>query len=137
MYICMCFCVCVQIRHFLCRLPRGRTGKESACPCRGCGLNPCVVKIPWRRKWQPTPVFLAWKISWTEDPGRLQPMKLQRVEHDWACMQHVLYSFFRWWIFRSLLPYLDYCKNCCSEQGCADISSRQWIVTSFSLDVYP
>ena len=21
-------------------------------------FNPCVRKIPWRRKWQPTPVFL-------------------------------------------------------------------------------
>ena len=24
-------------------------------------LNPWVMKIPWRRKWQPTPVFLAGK----------------------------------------------------------------------------
>jgi len=27
------------------------------------GFNPWVGKIPWRRKWLPTPVFsLAWKI---------------------------------------------------------------------------
>ena len=26
--------------------------------------------------------ILAWKISWTEDPGRLQSMGLQRVGHD-------------------------------------------------------
>ena len=25
---------------------------------------------------------LAWKIPWTEEPGRLQPMGLQRVGHD-------------------------------------------------------
>ena len=25
---------------------------------------------------------LAWKILWTEDPGRLQSMGLQRVRHD-------------------------------------------------------
>ena len=25
-----------------------------------------VRKNPWRRKWQPTPVFLAWEIPWTE-----------------------------------------------------------------------
>ena len=25
---------------------------------------------------------LAWKISWTEEPGRLQSMGLQRVRHD-------------------------------------------------------
>ena len=27
---------------------------------------------------------LAWKIPWTEDPGRLQSMASQRVGHDWA-----------------------------------------------------
>ena len=26
---------------------------------------------------------LAWKISWTEEPCRLQSMGLQRVRHDW------------------------------------------------------
>ena len=26
--------------------------------------------------------ILAWKILWTEDPGRLQSMRLQRVRHD-------------------------------------------------------
>ena len=26
--------------------------------------------------------ILAWKIPWTEEPGRLQSMELQRVEHD-------------------------------------------------------
>ena len=33
-------------------------GKESACQCRTLRFNPRVRKIPWRRKWQPTPVFL-------------------------------------------------------------------------------
>ena len=27
---------------------------------------------------------LAWKISWTEEPGRLQSMRSLRVGHDWA-----------------------------------------------------
>ena len=27
---------------------------------------------------------LAWRIPWREEPGRLQSMGLQRVEHDWA-----------------------------------------------------
>ena len=33
--------------------------------------------------------FLAWRILWTEEPGRLQSMGSQRVGHDWsdlACM---------------------------------------------------
>ena len=32
--------------------------------------------------------ILAWRISWTEKPGRLQSMGLQRVGHDWAT-EHV------------------------------------------------
>jgi len=33
-------------------------GKKSACQCRRLEFNPWVGKISWRRKWQPTPVFL-------------------------------------------------------------------------------
>ena len=46
--------------------------------------SPCIRKIPWRRKWQSTPVFLPEKIPWTEEPGRLQSMGSQRVEQDLA-----------------------------------------------------
>ena len=31
---------------------------------------------------------LAWKIPWTEEPGRLQSMGSQRVGHDWATELH-------------------------------------------------
>ena len=36
------------------------TGKEHAYQCRRLkrhGISPWVGKIPWRRAWQPTPVF--------------------------------------------------------------------------------
>ena len=39
-------------------LPRWLSGKEPACRCRRRIFSPWVGKIPWRRKWQPTPVFL-------------------------------------------------------------------------------
>ena len=35
--------------------------KESACQCRRPRFNPWIRKIPWRRKKQPTPVFLPGK----------------------------------------------------------------------------
>ena len=41
--------------------PRRSSGKEPACQCRrhkGHRFDPWVRKIPWRRAWQPTPVFL-------------------------------------------------------------------------------
>ena len=39
------------------------------------------LKIPWRRAWQPTPVFLPGESPWTEEPGGLQSMGPQRVRH--------------------------------------------------------
>ena len=39
-------------------LPWWFSGKESACQCRRLRFNPWLGKIPWRRKWQLTPVFL-------------------------------------------------------------------------------
>ena len=40
-------------------------------------FHPWVGKIPWRRGWQPTR-----ESAWTEVPGGLQSMRLQRVSHD-------------------------------------------------------
>ena len=34
---------------------------------------------PWRKAWQPTPVFLPGESPWTEEPGGLQSMGSQRV----------------------------------------------------------
>ena len=62
----------------------GASGKEPACQCsrhKIRGFNPWVGKIPWRREWQPTS---AWRIPWTEEPGRLQSIGSQRVRHDWS-----------------------------------------------------
>ena len=68
--------------------------------CGWPGFDLWVRKIPWRRKWQPTPVFLpgqshgqrnlvgssflAWKIPWTEETGRLQSMGSQNVRGNWT-----------------------------------------------------
>ena len=38
---------------------------------------------------------LAWKIPWTEEPGRLQSMGLWRVGHDWATSLW-LFTFMHW-----------------------------------------
>ena len=48
----------------------GASGEEAACQCRRRkrhGFDPWVRKIPWRRKWQPTPVFLPGKSHGSTD----------------------------------------------------------------------
>ena len=52
--------------------------KEPTCQCRRHGrpaLDPWVRKIPWRRTWQSTPVFLPGKF---QEPGGLQSKGQQR-----------------------------------------------------------
>ena len=65
-------------------LLRQRSGKESACQCRRHrrrGFDPWAGMILWRKKWQPTPVFLQGK-SHGQEPGGLHFMGSQRVRHD-------------------------------------------------------
>ena len=37
-------------------------------------------EIPWKRKWQPTPVFLLGKTPWTEKPGCYSPWRPKEVD---------------------------------------------------------
>ena len=39
---------------------------------RDLGSIPGLGRFPWRRAWQPIPVFLPGKSPWTEEPGGLQ-----------------------------------------------------------------
>ena len=50
--------------------------------CGKPGVDPWVGKIPCRRAWGLTPVFLPGESPWIEDPGGLQSMGSQRVGHD-------------------------------------------------------
>jgi len=56
--------------------PGGSDGKEPACQCRRPGFAPWVGEIPWRRKWQPTPIFL---------PGESQGLRSLVGHSPWGC----------------------------------------------------
>ena len=61
--------------------PGSSAGKESTCSAEDLGLNPGSGKITWRKKWQPTLVFLLGKFHGqrTEEPGGLQFMGSQEL----------------------------------------------------------
>ena len=64
--------------------PGGSSGKELARQCRRherLRFNPWVGKTPGVGNGNPLHL-LAWKITWIEEPGRLQSMGLQRVSDD-------------------------------------------------------
>ena len=61
-------------------LPRWLSGKESICQwrCRDVGLIPVLERFPWRRKWQPTAVFL---------PGKSHGQRSLVAYHSWGCKE--------------------------------------------------
>ena len=63
-------------------LSRWLSGKQSACHCmnhRRHEFDPWVRKIPWRRKWQPTPVFLPGKSHGQKSLAGCSPWCHKRV----------------------------------------------------------
>ena len=46
--------------------------------CRRPGFDPCIRKIPWQRKWQPTPVLL---------PGELHRQRSLAGYSPWGCKE--------------------------------------------------
>ena len=61
--------------------PGGASGKEPACQGRRLkrwGCDPWIRKIPWRRKWQPTPVFL---------PGEFHGQRGLVGYRTWGCKE--------------------------------------------------
>ena len=65
-------------------IPWWLNGKESTCNARHAGLDPWVDKSPWRRKWQPTPVFLPGKSLGQRSLAGYSPWGCERVGQDWV-----------------------------------------------------
>ena len=57
------------------------SGKDSACSVGDAGLIPELGR-PLEKEMATHSSFLAWRIPWTEEPGGLQSLGLQRVGHD-------------------------------------------------------
>ena len=75
-------------------LPRLLSGKESACQFRRPkrrGFDPWVGKIPWRRKWQPTPVILLGKSYGQRSLVGYSPWDHKELDTtEWLSTQHTV-----------------------------------------------
>ena len=66
---------------YLLGFPGGSTGKETTCQWRRLGFKPWARKIPWRRAWQPTPVFLPGEFHEQRNLVGYSPWGHKRVGH--------------------------------------------------------
>ena len=63
-------------------LPWWLSGKESSCHCRRCRFYLWVRRIPWRRKWQPSIVFLLGKSHGQRRLASYSPWVCKRGGHN-------------------------------------------------------
>ena len=68
-------------RRLLLSFPGGSHGKASVYNVVDPGSIPALGRFPGEGNGNPLST-LAWKIPWTEEPGRLRPMGSQRVGHN-------------------------------------------------------
>ena len=48
-------------------------------------------RVPCRRAWQPTPVFVPGESPWTEEPGGLQSVGSENIGHDRSNLAQTLW----------------------------------------------
>ena len=74
----------LSLLHLMTRMiPSGSDGKESACNAGDSGLDPWVRKIPWRRAWQPTPVFFPGEYHGQNSLVDYSPC-VTKSRYDWS-----------------------------------------------------
>ena len=70
--------------------PRGTSrwlsGKACACQCRRHRFHPWVRKILWRRKWQPTPVFLPGESHGQKSMVGYSPRGHKELMYAYMCV---------------------------------------------------
>ena len=81
-----CFCgVGVEDLRMDFSFPGGTSGKEPACQYRrrnSCEFPSLSQEDPLEEGMATHFSILAWRIPWTEEPGGLQSIGLQRVRHN-------------------------------------------------------
>ena len=70
----------------------GSDGKESACNAGDLGWgDPSVGKIPWKREWQPTPVFLPREFHGQGSLKGYSPWGIKESDMtEWLTQKHLL-----------------------------------------------
>ena len=94
-------------------LPRCQSGKESICQCRRhkrCEFDLWVGKIPWSRKWQPTPKFLPGKFHGQRSLVGYSPWGLKESDTTEQLNTHTMRIVYLKGIWIEILWYMPFCS---------------------------
>ena len=92
----------LSITHRVCEgFPGGSVVKNLSANAADTSFNPWVGKIPWRRKWQPTPVFLSGKSHEQRSLAGYSPRGCKRVRHSLVTKTTTQSLWVRSWVWLS------------------------------------
>ena len=120
-------------------LPWWRSGKDSSCQyrsCRTCRFDPWVGKILWRRKWQPTPVFLPGKAhdggAWWATVHGVTESQTRLSEQHFHFHHSVLFAVLVTKSCLTLCNPMDCSPPDSSLHGLSQARKLEWVVIHFS-----
>ena len=107
--------------HRVWSFPGGASGKEPTCQCRRPkrhGFYPWVGKSPWRRKWQPIPVFLPGKSHGQRSLGGYSPQGHEGSDMADRLSTHIHTMYITYMIIftQSCIIYVIF-RYCAKEQN--------------------
>ena len=109
--------------------PGGTNGlkkkKQPVCQCRKhkrSGFDPWVGKIPWRRAWQSSPIFLSGESHWQRSLAGYSPLSCKELQRDLASM-HTSFAEWNWSQVASACSDLKQVFSCWLE---IEVRLRQW-----------
>ena len=117
------------------KLPGGSEGKASACNLEDlCSIPEEGIswEDPLEKEMATHSSILAWRIPWTEEPGRLQFRGSQGVRHDWATFCQPPF----WSLYNHLSPHLiplfslDWRKQVCQNPKPWALPLLGWVFVS-------
>ena len=90
-------------------LPKWLSGKESSRQCKRHEFDPGVGKIPWKRKWQLSSIFLPGNSHRQRNLAGYSPWGLKRVRHNLGTEQQArLKIVFTSWLWKTYIPWQNF-----------------------------
>jgi len=77
------YCNCI-LQYYILGTIWWLSGEEPTCQCRRLRFDPWVEKMPWRRKWQPTSVFMPGKSHGQRRPAGYSSWGRKGIRHNLA-----------------------------------------------------
>ena len=115
-------------------MPGGSDSKEPACSVGDPGLIPGLGRFPWRRAWQPTPVFLSGEFHGQRSPVGYSPWSHKESDRaEWLTPSFFLLSAYKFRNFASFWQIKPFDIMNCSPFSLEELFSLKTVLSTINV----